>query len=130
MNRRCARIVAALLITGQAQACMRLDAKVSQPGEFAGRWARLVSDTLWTDTVELVADGRVQGWNGVAVLDNTHWAIVHSRFGDAFCFGSRRQPNCRPFRLEGDTLVLGRMPKQSYWRRALSRQGDRPPNER
>jgi hypothetical protein len=118
MNLRRVRVIAVLVITGQGQACMRLDAKVSQPAAFVGRWARLVSDTLWSDTVELVADGRVRGWNGPAVSDSTHWTVVQSRFGDAFCVGPRRHPNCRPFRLEGDTLVLGRVPKQAYWRRA------------
>jgi hypothetical protein len=118
MNLRRAPLIVMLLITGQGQACTRLDAKVSQPGEFAGRWARLVTDTSWGDTVELFTDGRVHGWNRLTILDSTRWAVIHSRFGDAFCAGPRSHPNCQPYRLEGDTLVLGRVPRQSYWRRA------------
>lgn len=115
---RYASLLAVLIITGQSQACTPLDAKVSQPSEFAGRWVRLVSDTLWSDTVELVADGHVRGWKVATVPDSTHWAVVESRYGHALCVGPRGQPGCQTFRLEGDTLVLGRVPKQSYWRRA------------
>jgi hypothetical protein len=106
--------MAVLRIAGQGQARTRLDAKVSQPREFADRWVRLVSDTLWSDTVELIADGRVRRWNGPTVPDSTRWAVVQSRVGDALCIGPRTHPNCQPFRLEGDTLVLGPVPKQSY----------------
>jgi hypothetical protein len=91
---------------------------VSQPLELTGRWARLAADNSWSDTVELFADGRVQGWSATAKLDTVRWAVVHSRFGDALCAGPRSKPNCQPFRLESDTLVLGRAPQPSYFRRA------------
>jgi hypothetical protein len=109
--------IAVLLLAIQEYSCIPLDAKVSRPPEFAGRWARLVSDTSWSDTIELVPDGRVRGWKA-ATSDSSHWAVVQSHYGDALCIGLRRQPNCQPYRLEGDTMVLGRTPKQSYWRRA------------
>jgi hypothetical protein len=117
VNLRHVALSALLLIVGQGQACVGLDAKASQPGELAGRWARLVADSVWSDTVELIADGRMRGWNRRTVPDSTRWAVVHSRLGDAFCAGPRSQPDCQTFRLEGDTLVLGRVPKQSYFRR-------------
>ena len=97
---------------------MRLDATVSRPTTFVGRWARLVSDTAWTDTVELFADGGARGWSGRTEPDGTRWDIVHSRVGgDGFCAGPPSRPNCQPYRLEGDTLVLGRLPKQTFLRR-------------
>lgn len=97
---------------------MRLDATVSHPHEFVGRWARLVADTSWRDTIELDAEGGVHDALDRPMPDSTHWDVVHSRFGEGFCFGPRRRPNCQAFRLEGDTLVLGNIRKQSYWRRA------------
>ncbi len=102
-----------LLITAQSQACLVLDGKVDQPHEFVGRWARLVADTVWSDTIELAADGRARGSLDHSMPDSTRWAVVHSRFGEGFCLGPRGKRNCQPFRLEGDTLVLGTMPKQS-----------------
>lgn len=118
MSLRGALSIATVLVITQSEACTHLDAKVSQPSEFIGRWARLVTDTVWSDTIELVADGSVRASPDRMMPDGTRWAVVHSRFGEGFCLGARRQPNCQGFRLEGDTLVLGILPKQSYWRRA------------
>jgi len=106
-----------LIIVGQGFACLTAKAKVSQPRELVGRWARLGADTAWSDTIELLADGRVSGSARPSVTDSTRWSVVQSRFGLAFCAGARSQSRCQPFRLEGDTLVLGRVPTQSYLRR-------------
>jgi len=109
-------ILLVLLVT-RSLGCTRLDANVSRPPEFVGWWARLVADTSWIDTIELRPDGSVRSRDNT-VSDSVSWAVVHSRVGEGFCLGSRHQPNCRDFRLEGDTLVLISPTSHSYWRRA------------
>lgn len=98
--------------------CARLDATVSQPGELAGAWARLGSDTAWADTLALIADGTVRDQRSAATSSRLRWAVVRSRLaGTALCIGPARTPECKPYRLEGDTLILGRLPSVTFLRR-------------
>jgi hypothetical protein len=118
MNLRSFRSIALLLLTTPGLACVPFDTRVSRPRELVGSWARWRSDTTWADTVELFPDGSVRGWGRATDRDSISWMLIHTRVGDALCVGSRRQPGCETYRLEGDTLVLGDMPRNSYWRRA------------
>lgn len=118
VSRRGGLLILLALVAMQSQGCARLDAKISRPPEFVGRWARLIADTAWTDTIELFPDGRVRSRDNT-VPDSARWAVVQSRVaGQGFCLGPRHQPNCRDFRLEGDTLVVIGPTSRSYWRRA------------
>lgn len=104
-----------LLAAAPVTACGRYDVHVVRPPELVGRWA---TDSLWTDTVELLADGRTLGWHGRSERDSVRWSVVQTRAGAALCVGAPRQAVCERFRFAGDTLIVGRLPKESYYRRA------------
>ena len=118
MRRHRVSLIAALFVVGWSQACDPFAGTVSQPTEYVGRWARFAGGDSWTDTVELFVNGSTRGQDSAATIEPARWAIVRTRFGSSFCFGSNGKPNCQQFRLEGDTLVLGFMPHVTYWRRA------------
>jgi hypothetical protein len=97
--------------------CATIDASISQPGELTGQWARLGADTAWSDTVRLLADGTVQNQQRASARDSLHWGVLRSQFGVALCIGSPKAPQCNPYRLEGDTLIVGRLPHVAFLRR-------------
>lgn len=108
------------LVTGLlTSACAPFDAaSISQPAELTGRWARLRADQTWGDTVVLQANGIVIDAPHT-VADSLRWSVVQSRVaGVALCLGPPRTPHCEPYRLEGDTLVVGRLPTPTFFRRA------------
>lgn len=123
MTTRIARLSRMALLTGLlASACRRPDATVSQPAELSGRWARFLPDQTWGDTIEFRTDGSVVEVAHAAGPDSLRWSVVRSRAGDeALCLGVPPKPTCRPYRFEGDTLIIGRLPAQTYYRRADAR---------
>lgn len=96
---------------------MHIDAKVIQPPELVGQWARFGPDTAWRDTIDLLPNGQARGWDGQATPDTGRWAVVSMPRAAGLCIGAPSKPNCQTYRLEGDTLVIGRLPHQSYLRR-------------
>ena len=101
-----------------AAACLSLDATVSHPSELVGRWARLRADHTWGDTVVLQASGTMLDASA-SPSDSLRWSVVRSRTaGAGLCFGRARAAKCQPYRLEGDTLIVGSLPTPTYLRRA------------
>jgi len=120
MTTRIARFSRIALASGMlAVACRPFDATVSQPSELTGRWARLSPNQTWSDTVVLAPNGAVFGASPASDTDDLRWSVVRSRVaGRALCLGPARAPHCQPYRLEGDTLVVGRLPTPTFFRRA------------
>ena len=108
------RIVLCLMFAG----CFRDHVTMLRPAELTGRWVRLQQDGTWSDTISYLADGRVLGSTGHPIAESVRWTVVHSaRFGEEFCETNLRA-RCHPFRLEGDTLVVGPISDATYFRRA------------
>jgi len=120
MIARIARFYGIALVSGMlAVACRPLDATVSQPAELAGRWARLSSDQTWGDTLVLAPNGAVLTASRDSDADSLRWSVISSRVaGIALCLGPARTPRCEPYRLEGDTLIVGLLPTPTFYRRA------------
>ena len=113
-------LVVASCVAGAA--CFPRDVTVTQPGELAGRWARMRADQTWSDTLVLQADGGVIDPDPHPAQDTIRWAVVRSKdLGAALCIGVTRvraKNHCLPYRLEGDTLVWGYGTAPTYFRRA------------
>ena len=111
-----AQLAAFAFLTATAVACLPRDLSVEHPAELTGRWSQLRPDGSWADTVEYLADGRVRV--AAAPVDTSaRWSVVRDSDYRAFCrigFASR---SCVPFRLEGDTLVVGEISSPTYYRR-------------
>lgn len=103
-----------------ASACHRDDFTVTQPVELIGQWARLRPDQkTWGDTIELRANGAAVDPSRDVSPDSLRWSVVRSRVaGAGLCLGPSRKPHCQQYRLEGDTLVVGRIAAPTYYRRA------------
>jgi hypothetical protein len=100
-------------------ACALGDAKVVYPAELTGKWVHRRPDGTWGDTVAYLADGRMVGSQGHVVASAASWAVVRSRVaGEGLCITEAAKPACNPFRLVGDTLVVGTIEHASYFHRA------------
>jgi hypothetical protein len=108
-------LVGAMLSSG----CDFMSAQVVHPPELTGKWVRLRADGTWGDTLSYLADGGVRGSPGHPIPASARWVVVRSKAaGEGFCVGDDRDRSCRPFRLEGDTLVVGDISSPAYYRRA------------
>ena len=111
------RRLAVLLSITMSAGCMALDAEILHPTALIGRWVRLRSDGSWGDTLEYLSSGHVRGSVGHSVPASARWSVVRSRLGEGFCAIDVNERSCQPYRLEGDTLVLGGLTDPTYFRR-------------
>ena len=100
--------------------CARPDVESARPPELTGAWVRLRADGTWGDTLQYLADGRVLGSTGHPVPATAQWSVIRSKVaGEAFCGWNAKDRDCQPYRLEGDTLVVGYIQQSpTYLRRA------------
>lgn len=99
-----------------ATGCALSDASINRPTGLVGRWVQLRDDGSWGDTVAYLADGRLRGSRGVAIPDSADWSVVTFRGSDGLCAEPVTR-TCEPFRLVGDTLVVGEVGKYRFFRR-------------
>jgi len=102
-------------------ACAMPDAHVVRPAELTGAWVRQRADGTWGDTLRYLADGRVLGSAGSPMPAAARWSVVRptsKATGQAFCVLGTAARACQPFRLDGDTLIVGDIEHAAFFRRA------------
>lgn len=99
-------------------ACLPHDYAVLHPPALTGRWVQLRADGSWGDTFEYLADGRVRIAAAPVIDTALDWSVLRYRKSDALCRRDHATSSCQPFRLEGDTLVVGDVGRPTYYRRA------------